>query len=249
MFIFVIKTIKADDFMKVIILAAGYATRMYPLTKNYPKALLKVDNYNTILDLVIKDIQEQDITVVTNSRFNIYFDVWKVVKPNITLINDGTNTPETKLGVIKDLQLALQDVDEDVLVMAADSVLDFDINQFIDFAKDSYYSCCMTYKEKDLHKLQKTGVGEILNGVLINLQEKPYIPKTQHAIPPFYVFKQKDLDFIRNYTAETDHLGNLLQALCQKTVVKCFDMPGHRVDYGTLEQFEHLIQDFDEIAL
>lgn len=235
--------------MKVIILAAGYATRMYPLTKDYPKPLLSVDNQHNILDLVIKDLMQEDIIIVTNAKFYLYFDVWGIGKNNIKLINDGTNTPETKLGVIKDLQLALQDIDEDVLVMAADNVLDFNIQDFIEFANNTYNSCCMCYKEKDLHKLQKTGVAEIVNNVLINLQEKPYIPKTQNAVPPFYFFKQKDLDFIKHYNTLTDNFGDMLQALCQQTAVSVFNMPGNRVDYGTLEQFKEQLKYYDDVAL
>lgn len=229
--------------MKIIVLAAGYATRMYPLTLNYPKALLPVED-KKVIDLVLKDVlYKEDITIVTNNRFNIYFQVWNTPF-QCNLINDKSNTVNDARGVIKDLQLALENVNEDVLVLGADNVLDFNIYEFINFAKDLNYSSCMYYIEKDVYKLQKTGIACILNDTLIELQEKPRIPKTQFAVPPFYYFKEKDLDFIKNYNSEFNCFGNLLQALCQRTVVKCFKMPGKRIDYGTLEAFKDLDLDY-----
>ena len=234
--------------MKVIVLAAGYATRMYPLTENYPKALLPIDN-KKVLDYVLKDLlYKEDIYIITNNRFKIYFDVWNMPY-QCKLINNNTNYPLEALGVIKDLQLAIKNIDDDILVIGSDNVFDFNLYEFINYAKDINYSSCMYYVEKDIHNLQKTGVAHILNNTLIELQEKPKIPKTQFAVPPLYYFKQKDLDFIKNYNQEASCFGHLLQALCQQTVVKTFEMPGHRIDYGTLEKFQYLLEHYDDIAL
>ena len=150
--------------MKCLILAAGYATRLYPLTKNFPKPLLKVGE-KTILDWLVDDLatnsEIDEFIVVTNHKFAKQFEDWGETKAQkITVVDDGTSTNETRLGAVRDIQFALEQaqVDDDVFVMAGDNVLDFSLCRFIDFAKSKGTSCVMCHEERELKKQQKTAI-------------------------------------------------------------------------------------------
>ena len=119
--------------MKCLILAAGYATRLYPLTENFPKPLLKVGD-KTILDWLVDDIDGahlvDEFVVISNHKFATHFQQWADSKPQkITVVDDGTSTNETRLGAVKDIQYAIEQlgIDDDMLVIAGDNVLDFSL--------------------------------------------------------------------------------------------------------------------------
>lgn len=123
--------------MKCLILAAGYATRLYPLTENFPKPLLKVGD-KTILDWLLDDIELSgeidEYVVISNHKYAHHFDDWAKTKPyKITVVDDGTSTNETRLGAVKDVQFAIEKLklDSDLLVIAGDNLLDFSLNSFI----------------------------------------------------------------------------------------------------------------------
>ena len=133
--------------MKCLILAAGYATRLYPLTENFPKPLLKV-GAKTILDWLVDDVSPviDEFIVVSNHKFANHFEAWASTKPQkITVVDDGTSTNETRLGAVKDIALGLAGNTDDVLVMAGDNVLDFSLLFFVDFFKAKQASCVMTH--------------------------------------------------------------------------------------------------------
>ena len=128
--------------MKCLILAAGYATRLYPLTENFPKPLLKVGE-KSILDWLVDDLVDttdiDEFVVISNHKFAQHFEDWKSNKQKtrpyeITVIDDGTSTNETRLGAVKDIQLVVEKLNlaDDLLVMAGDNVLDFSLSKFID---------------------------------------------------------------------------------------------------------------------
>ena len=126
--------------MKCLILAAGYATRLYPLTENFPKPLLKVKE-KTILDWLVDDIdtikEVDEYVVISNHKFARHFEDWaKGKKQKITVVDDGTSSNETRLGAVKDIQFAMEklSIDDDVLVIAGDNVLDFSLTKFITYA-------------------------------------------------------------------------------------------------------------------
>ena len=123
--------------MKCLILAAGYATRLYPLTENFPKPLLTVGE-KTILDWLLDDINTSgavdEYIVISNHKFAQHFEVWAKIKAyKITVVDDGTETNETRLGAVKDIQYAIDKlgIDDDMLVIAGDNVLDFSLTKFI----------------------------------------------------------------------------------------------------------------------
>ena len=148
--------------MRCIILAAGYATRLYPLTENFPKPLLDVCG-KPILDWLIDDIDDmiENFVVISNHKFYDIFCEWAEKKsPKITVIDDGTVSNETRLGAVKDIEFAINTlgIEDDCLVMAGDNLLDFSLKGFVSFAKEKNASCVMCHEEKRLTALQKTAV-------------------------------------------------------------------------------------------
>ena len=166
--------------MKCLILAAGYATRLYPLTENFPKPLLEVGG-KTILDWLIDDIDTcgeiDEYVVISNHKFAHHFDAWAAKNIHkITVVDDGTSTNETRLGAVCDIQFAIDKLglDDDMLVIAGDNLLDFSLTAFVKYAKSKNTSCIMRYYEADEKRLTKCGVVEIDdNDRIIGMEEKP----------------------------------------------------------------------------
>ena len=197
--------------MKNIVIAAGYATRLGELTKNFPKPLLKIGN-NTILGRMLDDIDTipeiDEHIIITNHKFAGIFEEWAkelhhYTKP-ITIVDDGTETNDTRLGAVCDLLFAMDklSLDDDLLVVAADNLLFFSFKEFVDFANSKGTSCIMCHEQPSIEKLQRTGVVELdADNKVLDMEEKPQVPKSHWAVPPFYVYLKKDLDLtlmIRN---------------------------------------------------
>ena len=241
--------------MKNIVIAAGYATRLGELTKNFPKPLLKIGN-NTILGRMLDDIDRiPDITehiIVTNHKFAPIFEEWKseqhYQKP-ITIIDDGTETNETRLGAVCDLLLALKTIgSESVLVVAADNLLFFSFQEFVDFAKQKQTSCIMCHEQPSIEKLQRTGVVEIdENHRVLNMEEKPQQPKSHWAVPPFYIYVEKDLELIRHSVENgcgKDAPGNLAHYMVEHTIMHAWPMTAGRFDIGSLDTYYEAVERF-----
>ena len=194
--------------MKCLILAAGYATRLYPLTENFPKPLLKVGE-KSILDWLVDDLVDttdiDEFVVISNHKFAQHFEDWKSNKKRtrpyeITVIDDGTSTNETRLGAVKDIQLAVEKLNlaDDLLVMAGDNVLDFSLSKFVEFAKEKNTSCVMCHEENELKKQQKTAIITLDgNDLITSYEEKPTEPKGNLAVPPFYCYRACDVKRIQ----------------------------------------------------
>lgn len=236
--------------MKNIVIAAGYATRLGELTRNFPKPLLEIGD-NTILGRIIDDIDTIPVIdehiIVSNHRFVNFFREWAkdshYTKP-VTIIDDGTSTNETRLGAVRDLLLALSEknINDDILVVAADNILDFSFQGFVDFAKQQNSSCIMCHYQPSIEKLQRTGVVVLDNDArVLNMEEKPLKPKTTWAVPPFYIYIRKDLPLIRTCIENGcgfDAPGNLAHYLVDRTTIYAYEMPGSRFDIGSLDSYE-----------
>ena len=243
--------------MKCLILAAGYATRLYPLTENFPKPLLEV-NGKTILDWLVDDIDTGGLVdqyiVVSNHKFAHHFEKWAAEKKqNITVLDDGTSTNETRLGAVKDIQFAIDELklDDDLLIIAGDNVLDFTLTEFIQYAQEKKTSCIMRYFEPELKRLQKSGVLVVENdGLVINMQEKPEEPKSTWCCPPFYFITKKDVSLVAKGIEAgcgTDAPGSFIAWLYKKVSVYAMRMPGKRFDIGTLDNYEKIKQTYNGI--
>lgn len=234
--------------MKCLILAAGYATRLYPLTENFPKPLLEVKG-KTILDWLIDDIDSlgavDEYIVISNHKFVHYFDEWKQSKKQkITVVDDGTSSNETRLGAVRDIWFAIEtcSLDDDMLVIAGDNLLDFSLTRFIRYARGKQASCIMRYFEASRERLKKSGVVSIdENDQILEMAEKPSDPKSNWCCPPFYYYTKEDAKLIEKGIAEgcgVDAPGNYIAWLCAQTRVYAMEMPGKRYDIGNLESYK-----------
>ena len=242
--------------MKCVILAAGYATRLYPLTENFPKPLLKVGE-KTILDWLIDDIASSGevdrFIVVSNHKFAPFFERW--AGERVIVLDDGTETNETRLGAVRDIQMAIEKcvLDDDLLVIAGDNLLDFSLVQFISYARAKGTSCVMRYWEPSMEKLRKTGVATVdAEGRILSMEEKPAEPKSHWCCPPFYYYRRRDLQLVAEGIAAgcgVDAPGSFIAWLSTQVPVHAFEMPGRRFDIGTLASYEEVQQTYKGIEI
>ena len=244
--------------MKCLILAAGYATRLYPLTENFPKPLLTVGD-KTILDWLIDDIDSSGLVdeyiVISNHKYAPHFEKWAETKTQkITIVDDGTDSNETRLGAVCDIQYAIEklSLNDDMLVIAGDNVLDFSLTKFIDYAKAKGASCIMRYYEGEKKKLVKCGIVQIdENDRIVGMEEKPSEPKSNWCCPPFYYYTAADARLVKQGIAQgcgTDAPGSYIAWLSSVTDVYAMEMPGKRYDIGNLESYEMVKKEYKGIC-
>ena len=244
--------------MKCLILAAGYATRLYPLTENFPKPLLKVQD-KTILDWLVDDIDGAGLVdeyiVISNHKFARHFQEWAAGKhQKITVVDDGTSTNETRLGAVCDIQFAVDSLGltGDMLVIAGDNVLDFSLQHFVRYADKKRTSCVMRFQEPNEERLHKCGVLEIDDSDrIMSMEEKPARPKSHWVCPPFYYYTAEDAARIPAAIADgcgTDAPGSFIVWLCRHTAVHAMEMPGRRYDIGNLQSYEEVQNQYPGIV-
>ena len=277
--------------MKNIVIAAGYATRLGELTKNFPKPLLKIGD-NTILGRMLDDIDRipeiDEHIIITNHKFAPIFAQWaseqNYSKP-ITIVDDGTSTNETRLGAVCDLLMAINGagtvithhsplnthhsplithhspltthhsslITDDLLVVAADNLLFFSFQEFVDFAREKGTSCIMCHEQPSIEKLQRTGVVELdANNKVLGMEEKPQVPKSHWAVPPFYIYLKKDLDLVRHSVENgcgKDAPGNLAHYMVEHTTMHAWPMSGGRFDIGSLDTYYEAVEKYGKKLL
>ena len=242
--------------MKCLFLAAGYATRLYPLTENFPKPLLKVAG-KPILDWLIDDMTQSGLVdefiVISNHKFAHIFEDWaaKHTQLSIKVIDDGTNSNETRLGAVKDIQFAIEQLqlDDNLLVMAGDNLLDFSLADFIRYAIGKQATCIMRYYEANEVRLHKSGVAEVAtDDRVLSFVEKPAEPRSHWCVPAFYYYIREDSHKIQQAIDNgcgTDAPGSFISWLCGQTNVYAWEMPGQRYDIGNLESYEQVKRIFE----
>ncbi len=240
--------------MKCLILAAGYATRLYPLTENFPKPLLQVGE-KTILDWLVDDIDTaglvDEYVVISNHKYAHHFEDWAKTKAmKVTVVDDGTSSNETRLGAVKDIQFAIDTLglDDEMLVIAGDNVLDFSLTRFLVYAKEKGTSCIMRYYEGAQRKLVKCGVVQV-DGQdrILGMEEKPAQPKSNWCCPPFYYYTREDARLVAKGIEAgcgTDAPGSYIAWLCTQTPVHAMEMPGKRFDVGNLESYNKIREEY-----
>ena len=236
--------------MKCLILAAGYATRLYPLTENFPKPLLFAGG-KAILDWLIDDIDTlgavDEYVVISNAKYYRHFLEWASSRSQkISVVNDGTETNETRLGAVCDIAFAIDSLklDDDMLVIAGDNLLDFSLTDFIKYALSKKKSSIMRYHESSKAKLSKSGVVVVdANDRVTEMQEKPENPRSEWCAPPFYYYTASDSKKIAEAISDgckTDAPGSFISWLCQRSEVYAMQMPGSRYDIGNIESYERV---------
>lgn len=247
--------------MTTLVLAAGYATRLYPLTKNFPKPLLPVGG-KTVLDWLIDDVETIDgidrYVIVSGHTFLPFFQKWKEAKKlsrPVDLIDDGSTCNENRLGAVRDMLLAIEKekIDDDLLVLAGDNVLEFSLALFVRYFREKKSSCVLRYELADIAKLRRTGVAEIgKDDLVISMEEKPAEPKSTWAIPPFYCFRREDLGQIGRAVSEgcgTDAPGSFIAWACTRFPVRAMVMPARRFDIGTPESYEAVRKEYKGLKI
>ena len=233
--------------MKAIILAAGYATRLYPLTQNKAKPLLKVGG-KAIIDRILDKIYQvpdiKEIVVVTNDKFYLDFINWSKDKKDSRLIilNDSTKTNEDRLGAIGDIYFVIKEkkINDDLLVIAGDNLFEFSIHKFVDFFKQKKSSIVALRDLKDRNKIKgKFGVAILRNERIIDFQEKPEDPKSTLASTACYLFHKDDLGFIKELTESGGDLsGLILKKLVEESELNGFVFTEAWFDVGSFENLE-----------
>ena len=244
--------------MKALVLAAGYATRLYPLTLNKPKALLEIKG-KTILDHILDKLEPvkevEEILVVTNNKFSLAFEQWagerKTSKP-LKIINDTTMGEEDRLGAVGDLNyvVEMEKIVDDFLVVAGDNLFQFSLQEFVDFfvRKKSSAIACRDVSDKSLIA-KKYGVVELdSNQCVVGFEEKPENPKTSIAATACYVFKKDDLALLKSYLKEgnsPENAGDFVKYLLEKSGVCGFVFTEKWFDIGSFEELGRAREEFN----
>ncbi|MBL7068305.1 MAG: nucleotidyltransferase family protein [Candidatus Omnitrophica bacterium] len=230
--------------MKALILAAGYGTRLYPLTLNRPKPLLKVGS-KTITDRLAEKLEKaheiDEIFIVTNEKFTPNFEEWaekSSYKKPIYIINDRTLTNETRLGAIGDIDLVIREksVKDDLLILGGDNLFEFNLSDFILFFRSKKGAALALRDVGDLNEAKKYGVVDIdENEKVLEFAEKPKKPKSTLAAMCLYLFPKDTLHLVKRYLASggnKDAPGYYLSWLSENIPVYGYKVKGEWFDIG-----------------
>ncbi len=245
--------------MKIVILAAGYAVRLHPLTLNMPKPLLKIGK-KSIIDRIIDKVVELDdvdeIDVVSNGRFFSKFEDWlKSAKHKelICLVNDGTTTNDTRLGAINDLDLVIREraVSDDLLIVAGDNVFELDMEDFIGFARKNQDGISIAVHDiKEIDAAKNFGVITIDSGNrVVDFDEKPQFPRSTLVSTGIYYFPKKKLSFIKDYVKMANKLdapGYYISWLSKVEKVYGYKFLEDWCDIGNIESYEKADKKYTE---
>ena len=240
--------------MNVLVLAAGYATRLYPLTLNKAKPLLQVAGkpmIEWVLDNLAPVSDLETIYIVTNNKFTRDFQMWadsykqRHSKFNFKIVNDGSNDDSDKLGAIGDINLVLTREDlskSDLIVVAGDNLFSEPLTDFVNSARKSVATLA-TYDVGDLEAMKKYANIDINSeGVITHFEEKPANPKSTLAGIALYYFSRETIPLFTTYLAagnNPDQPGLFLQWLYTRKPVNTFEIKGRWLDIGSKETLEN----------
>ena len=239
--------------MKVIILAAGYATRLYPLTLTQPKPLLPVAG-KPMVDHVLDNLTSisgiDRIYIVTNAKFADHFQKWaddyraKKARLDFTIVNDGSTDDSNKLGAIGDLHLVItrEKVDDDIIVVAGDNLFSESLGGFGIFARQKNAPVLAVFDVGNLEEIRKYNAITIdADGKITFFEEKPKQPKSTVTGIALYYYPRATVPLVKQYVAEgnnPDQPGRLVQWLYPRTPVYTWRVPGIWYDIGSKEALE-----------
>jgi glucose-1-phosphate thymidylyltransferase len=239
--------------MKVIILAAGYATRLYPLTLSRPKPLLPVAG-KPMIDHVLDNLAPvggiERVYIVTNAKFARQFQEWAdnyhatKAKLDFTIVNDGSTDDSNKLGAIGDLHLVItrENVADDMIVVAGDNLFSQSLDAFGKYSRQKNAPVLAVYDVGDLEEIKKYSAITIDSSSRITFfEEKPRQPTSTITGIALYYYPRSTLPLIRQYIAEgnnPDQPGRLIEWLYTRTPVYTWRVPGIWYDIGSKEALE-----------
>lgn len=248
--------------MKAIILAAGYATRLYPLTLNTPKPLLMI-SHQTILDHLLDRLAQFNdldaVYVIANSKFAPHFSAWinlsveEKRRPfTIKVIDDGTTSNESRLGAIADVQFVIEreQVDDDLVVAAGDNVFQIDFAELYLYFQQKGSDVILAQHLADPARLRQRGVVQFDDQLrVIGFEEKPQHPLSEYVCPALYIHRRENVHYYRQYLLEggnPDAPGHFIRWYYSKAPIFAFLMSVPAIDIGTLETYERVKQQISQ---
>ncbi|CAN5276609.1 N/A [soil metagenome] len=240
--------------MKALVLAAGYATRLYPLTLDRPKALLEVGG-RPMLDHVLDRLQAMGVDetiVVTNAKFTPHFEEWATGKENVLIVNDGTTSNDDRLGAIGDTAFVLDEtgLDDDLVVVAGDNLFGEDVSGFAAYGQEVDAPVLAVHDVGDLSLMSEYNQIEIDDeGRITFFEEKPVNARSTLAGVALYFYPRHTLPLIRQYLAEDnnpDQPGRLIEWLYPRTSVYTWRLPGQWYDIGSAETLQEADRIFSQ---
>ncbi len=237
--------------MKALILAAGYGTRLYPKTKNFPKALLEI-NKKPVIEYIVEKLDTlklSKIIVVTNDRFFNKFEQWRAslkTKTKIDIVNDLTKNPEDRLGAVGDMNVVFSNkkYQDDFIVLGGDNIFEQDLDGFLKAAKKiKVHPSIGIYDIKDKKEAVHFGVVSLnKEKLIVDFQEKPQYPKTTLVAMCLYYFPKKSLHFIRDYLNDEnntkDAAGAYINWVSKQDKVYGFEFKNFWVDIGSPQSYK-----------
>lgn len=236
--------------MDAIILAAGYAIRLHPLTLNTPKPLLNVAG-KPIIEHIIRKLEKvsaiNKIYVVTNSKFENHFKEWlRSFNANnpIEIVNDGTVSNDTRLGALGDIHYAIvsKNIENDFIVVAGDNLFELSLDEVAAFFKKKQSNVIVLHDVRDTELARHYGVVEVdSRNVVVNFEEKPLSPKSTLASTGIYLFPKRTIELIKKYIDQgnsPDKTGNFIEWLHKRDIVHSYITDKKWFDIGSFEQLD-----------
>lgn len=236
--------------MKAILLVAGYATRLYPLTKDMPKALLKIGDKEILTHIyeqieTLKNVSE--VYVITNHKFYNHFCQWTERVENtkkITVIDDGTTNENNRKGAIGDIKYTIdkQNINEDIIVIAGDNFFTYKLKDMYDYYEKVKDNCVCVKEIDDIQQLRAFAVASVdKNNKIVDLEEKPQNPKSNIAVFATYIYTKSTIPMFEQYIKEKnnpDAPGYFVEWLYKIKNVYAYKFQGECYDIGTLESYK-----------
>jgi len=243
--------------VKALVLAAGYATRLYPLTRDRAKPLLEVAG-RPIMDYVLDRLGAveglDEVFVVTNARFAPQFEEWASSRPGVTVLDDGTGSDEDKLGAIGDIAFTLErtGLDDDLLVVAGDNLFTAEIGDFARVGVERRAPVLAVHDVGDLEAIKRYNALELDgDGRIVFFEEKPQQPRSTLAGIALYFYPRETLPLVHRYVAEgnnADAPGRLIQWLYPQLAVYTWQLPGLWFDIGSHDGLEEAGRAFSALS-
>ncbi len=244
--------------MKVLVLAAGYGTRLYPIIKDTPKPLLEVADRPLIEHIIVRlnHLPDWDeLLVVTNNKFTGHFEQWAaeqtVCPVPVRVVNDGTNTPDDRLGSVGDIHFSIDalGLDSDLLVIGGDNLFDYSLVDFVEFSRGKTPSVSIgLYDIGAAADATQFGVVEVdENRKIVSFEEKPAEPKSSLIAMCAYYFPRNTLGLVAQYLGQTekaDKAGDYIHWLAEQGPVYGYTFQGRWYDIGSLESYQEAQERF-----
>lgn len=238
--------------MKAIILAAGYATRLYPLTRNKAKALLPIGG-KPMIDYIVEQMDTvaelDEIYVVTNSRFAAQFREWAAQAQSrlpISILDDGTTSDENRRGAIGDISFVINEkqIDDELMVVAGDNFFTYSLRDYVAYFHEKDCDCVCVKEWPDEKTLSQFGIALLSpDGRVLDIEEKPEQPKSNMAVFAAYLYKRDTVPLFAEYLAagnKPDAPGNFPAWLYRRKEVYAYVFEGECYDIGTPESYEEV---------